>query len=115
MSKGALSEERNLVREILKWRNRLLVRVHAEIKSQSLNKPVDDLTEKEEGYERGLQVANRIVIGFMHDKIPETPCEYRSTLRAWCEYSRGVLPEETGIPRMNLIDPYAYPYHEQVR
>jgi hypothetical protein len=63
-----LAADAEVARVVTDWRDRLLRRVHTAIDAHWLDKPTDDFSDEERGFERGLTIALREVVNLMHDK-----------------------------------------------
>jgi hypothetical protein len=62
----APSEE--IARQITRYRDGLIVEALRKVDSHFLNKPVDDFTIEEEGFERGLRSAQIELAAMLNDK-----------------------------------------------
>ena len=63
-----LADDAAVARVVTDWRDRLLQRAHSAIDNHWLDKPTDDFTDEERGFERGLSVALLEIRKLMHDK-----------------------------------------------
>lgn len=63
-----LAADAEVARVVTEWRDRLLQRAHSAIDRHWLDKPTDDFTDEERGFERGLSVALMEIRNLMHDK-----------------------------------------------
>lgn len=54
--------------QITKYRDGILRKLYWEIDDLVPDKPVEDFTEEENGFERGIGSALKIVLGKMHNK-----------------------------------------------
>ena len=67
-SSDLLAADSEVARVVTNWRDRLLQRAHSAIDHHWLDKPTDDFTDEERGFERGLSVALLEIRNLMHDK-----------------------------------------------
>jgi len=63
-----LADDAVVARVVTDWRDRLLLRAQTAIDRNWLDKPVDDFSDEERGFERGLSVALMEVRKLMHNK-----------------------------------------------
>jgi hypothetical protein len=56
-----MQEEKDITNQIIRYRNNLLEKARGKILGAFLDKPIDDFTEYEEGFEAGLAAAITIV------------------------------------------------------
>ena len=68
-------DDAKVVKIVTDWRDRLLKRARTAIDFHWLDKPVDDFTDEERGFERGLSTAIREITALMHDKSYTAPME----------------------------------------
>lgn len=60
--------DEDVARIVTSWRDRLLKRAFCAIDRHWFDKPVEDFTDEERGFERGLSVAQKEIVNLMHDK-----------------------------------------------
>jgi hypothetical protein len=63
-----LASDAEVARAVTDWRDRLLRRARGAVDQHWLDKPVDDFTDEERGFERGLSTAIKEITALMHNK-----------------------------------------------
>jgi len=63
-----LSADAEVARVVTDWRDRLLRRARGAVDQHWLDKPVNDFTDEERGFERGLLTAIEEITALMHNK-----------------------------------------------